>query len=439
MFHGKDLASHTNLLKANHVTVYGGTKTAWDAVYAYATAGVEVDWVIRESGHGPAWMAPPYVTPLKKWLEKLVMMRLLTWMSPCIWGDADGYFWPRWFLHETIIGSAIVNAFWWILANDVLSLNRYDAHPETKKLKPWSNPMFVASSVSILNYPTDFFELVRNGMVRVHIADIERLSDHAVHLSDGQTLQADALCCITGWKHVPPLQFLPKGIDVDLGLPHDPAALPVSEAEEPLWTVKDVARADAEILRRFPRLRQQPKPPKHFKPLLATKGASTNEAVNPSTELTPYTLYRFMVPPSPSLLATHDIAFAGMALNFGTSIMAVVQALWIAAYLDGEISSDVIPTNSAAAASSDTSQREGMAKLRRDTLLHARFGRWRYPAGYGARFPDFVFDFVPYMDLLLKDMQLERWRKKGRFAEVLEPYGPEDYKDLVQEWKETRL
>lgn len=25
-----------------------------------------------ESGHGPAWTAPPYVTPLKKWLEKLV-------------------------------------------------------------------------------------------------------------------------------------------------------------------------------------------------------------------------------------------------------------------------------------------------------------------------------------------------------------------------------
>jgi hypothetical protein len=60
-------------------------------MYAYASKGVKVDWVIRgkvvdnvrfmlaslicvfpESGHGAAWMAPPYVTPLKKWLEKLV-------------------------------------------------------------------------------------------------------------------------------------------------------------------------------------------------------------------------------------------------------------------------------------------------------------------------------------------------------------------------------
>lgn len=23
------------------------------------------------TGHGPAWIAPPFVTPLKKWIEKL--------------------------------------------------------------------------------------------------------------------------------------------------------------------------------------------------------------------------------------------------------------------------------------------------------------------------------------------------------------------------------
>jgi len=27
---------------------------------------------MAESGHGACWMSPPYVTPLKKWLEKLV-------------------------------------------------------------------------------------------------------------------------------------------------------------------------------------------------------------------------------------------------------------------------------------------------------------------------------------------------------------------------------
>lgn len=86
IFHGKDFPKHADTIDtAQSVTVFGGTKTGWDAVYAYASKGVHVDWVIRASGHGPSWMSPPFVTPLKKWLEKLVMTRLLTWFSPCAW------------------------------------------------------------------------------------------------------------------------------------------------------------------------------------------------------------------------------------------------------------------------------------------------------------------------------------------------------------------
>ncbi|CCF38219.1 hypothetical protein CH063_09361 [Colletotrichum higginsianum] len=91
IFHGKHFQQNADTLKtASTVTVFGGTKFAWDAVYAYATAGVKVNWVIRcrspseliteilsnvqmhiATGHGPCWMAPPFVTPLSKWLEKL--------------------------------------------------------------------------------------------------------------------------------------------------------------------------------------------------------------------------------------------------------------------------------------------------------------------------------------------------------------------------------
>lgn len=92
LFHSKDFRKYADTLEsATTVTVFGGTKSAWDVVYAYASKGVKVNWVIRgkppavvgygavnahfrdiESGHGPVWIAPPYVTPLKKWLEKLV-------------------------------------------------------------------------------------------------------------------------------------------------------------------------------------------------------------------------------------------------------------------------------------------------------------------------------------------------------------------------------
>jgi cation diffusion facilitator CzcD-associated flavoprotein CzcO len=86
IFHGKDFAQHADTLETSRrVTVLGGGKTGWDAAYAHAVKGVHVDWVIRKSGHGPAWMSPPFVTPLKKWLEKLVMTRALTFFSPCTW------------------------------------------------------------------------------------------------------------------------------------------------------------------------------------------------------------------------------------------------------------------------------------------------------------------------------------------------------------------
>ncbi|KAK4150034.1 hypothetical protein C8A00DRAFT_46477 [Chaetomidium leptoderma] len=432
LFHSRDFGKYAVTLdSAKTVTIFGGTKSAWDVVYAYGSRGVKVNWVIRESGHGPSWMAPPYVTPLKKWLEKLVHTRLLTWFSPCIWSDAGGYTGIRSFYHGTAIGRIITNAFWSILGNDVITLNKYDSHPETKKLKPWSQAMFTASSFSILNYPTNIFDLVRNGTVKVHIADVTGLSARTVHLSDGTQLDTDALCCVTGWKHVPPVKFLPEGIDKELGLPHNPS-------EGGLFTPEAVEKADEEILSRFPRLRDQPVQNKNMKPLLATKGLTTTDEINPSTPLTPWALYRFMVPPSARFLQTRDIAFAGVLLNFSTSLVAHAQSIWIMGYFSDQLPAAVLPPLKPRPSSDTTATpaetTKTLAEIRRDTLLHVRFGRWRHPAGHGTQFPDFVFDALSYVDLLVKDMGLEVHRKAGWWAEMTDPYGPEDYRDLVGEF-----
>jgi len=102
LFHFKDFHSHEYTLDPSNyqrVAVFGGSKSAWDAVYEYASRGIQVDWVIRckrffhkydigywsglvlanpeaakASGHGPCWMAPSFVTPFKKWIERLVSM-----------------------------------------------------------------------------------------------------------------------------------------------------------------------------------------------------------------------------------------------------------------------------------------------------------------------------------------------------------------------------
>lgn len=48
IFHGRDFPRNEDTIGSDKVaTVYGSTKYAWDAVYAYATAGTEVHWIIR--------------------------------------------------------------------------------------------------------------------------------------------------------------------------------------------------------------------------------------------------------------------------------------------------------------------------------------------------------------------------------------------------------
>lgn len=48
VFHSRDFVKYTGTLdSAKNVTIFGGTKSAWDVVYAYASKGVKVNWVIR--------------------------------------------------------------------------------------------------------------------------------------------------------------------------------------------------------------------------------------------------------------------------------------------------------------------------------------------------------------------------------------------------------
>ncbi|KAG2173103.1 hypothetical protein INT43_004476 [Umbelopsis isabellina] len=416
LFHYRDMPNFEKdlLQDGKRATVLGGGKSAWDTVYSCASSGLQVDWVIRESGHGPVWMAPPYVTPLKKWLEKLVTTRFLTWFSPCVWGHSDGYGFVRSLLHGTWIGRKIVDAFWRILEQDLVQLNGYDNHPETKKLMPWTPSFWTATSLSILNYPTDFFEYVRNGTVRIHIADIKHLTSKTVHLSTDEELPTDALICSTGWRCSPAIKFLPEGIENDLGLPWSKDKL-----DEQL--LKD---ADDEILHRFPRLRDQPTMNPKYKPL-----SKDSDSFAPH----PFRLARFMIPLP--MIKERSIAFVGFMITIDTSILAQTQALWTTAFFSDKLS---VVANAYPPSKSDKSitkdEDSGMTGIEWETALHTQFCKWRYPGGYGKRYPDFVFDAIPYFDLLLKDLGLPNHRKKGHLAEIFSSYGPEDYRGLTEEW-----
>lgn len=96
---------------------------------------------------------------------------------------------------------------------------------------------------------------------------------------------------------------------------------------------------------------------------------------------------------------------------------AQIQGLWITAYFDNKLQTPQDPIS-----------------IQQDTILHNRFLQWRYSKGHGDRFPDMVFDILPYFDMLLSDLGLESHRKKNLVAELFFPYGQKDYVGLVQEW-----
>lgn len=246
-FHAKDFCTQSETVNtAKAVTVVGGAKSAYDVAWAYVSAGATVDLVIRPTGNGPVWIAPAWVMGGAKKLEKLLHTRWMTWFSPCPWGQEDGFSWARRFLQGTAIGRFLVKQFWGGLQKDVITLNGYDSHPETAKLKPWNDAFWIGSGLSIHNYDTNLFEMVKKGHIRVHVADVDHLDEKTVHLDNGESFPADAIVTATGWKKEPSIKFVNFG-PAGIGLPHSPSA-----------QIQLATDTDSELLSRFPILAKQP-------------------------------------------------------------------------------------------------------------------------------------------------------------------------------------
>ncbi len=106
-------------------------------------------------------------------------------------------------------------------------------------------------------------------------------------------------------------------------------------------------------------------------------------------------------------------------------IIAEAQALWIYAYLNNKLPIE-------------------RSQVFWNTALTSRFGKWRYPWGFSQWYPEFVYDAVPYADMLLSDLSLDRERKRrGKTGSLLrewfEGYTVHDYKGLNLEWKAQQL
>jgi hypothetical protein len=417
ILHVKDRATYD--VKADSIVLLNATKSSFDAAYAYAKRGVQVHWIIRKSGHGPCWMSPARVTPLKKRLEDIGCVRFISWLSPCIWSGHEGFGWLRGFLQQTRIGRKLVSAIWGVINQDVVALSRYDEHPETAKLKPWGDVVWYACTLGIFNYEDDFMSLIRDGSIEIYDDDIDHLSPDTVHLSSGIELSAGALICSTGWDHRPSLKFEPPSLAAELGIPSSKSAVDPSL----------VAKANAYIKAALPWLTQNsPVINVNYKPLSKVDPETKVTVSDPRTE--PYRLFRFVVPPKHLTSSSPSIAFLGFTWAIPTVMVAQAAALWITAFFEGSLEMQK--------SSIDPEQ------VLWETTLHTQFAQLRYPGGFGARFPDMAFEAVPFVDMLMGDLGLEKRRKKGGswlsrvWRETWEHYSIRDYEGLVQEWLAKR-
>lgn len=413
ILHSKELQGRSSeLASASSVVVVGGNKSAFDVCYTAAQNGSEVHMVMRPRGGGPNYVWPARFTWF--WvttsLARLSCTRFAAYFDPCIWVTG----WIQWFLHRTWVGRLLTMLFWQLLRHRIEEINGYDKSDGTRLVKPWTSPYWMGNSLSVHNYEESWFDLAARGKIKVHIADIEYLSERAVHLSNGETLSADALVCCTGWKAAPPIRFIPDDLPSTLGLPGA-----VYEHNS------DTLRADQRVFSLFPDLSKGPD--KHI-PIPGDREKHWDfEQTQREYASTAYQLYRFLVPTNPAFLRNRTIAFIGAHLSVHAIVLAQVQALWITAFFMDRVTNIFVQSLASAK----------LEDIKNEAVLHAEFERLRHPpeaGGSGQRYPDLIFDSIPYVDMLLKDLGMQVHRKPSWYKELFEPHGVRDYRDLTQDW-----
>ena len=202
-----------------------------------------------------------------------------------------------------------MDLFWWKMSADILEQSGFNNDPKLKVLHPDRSMFEIATAFSILNYPTDLLEYVRNKQVKVHRQDVSHLSDHCVHLADGTKLASDALVASTGWLFGSALDVKDKSLHSELGIP----SVHYTEEQKERWATMG-EKADAEIFQRWPRLATLKYP------LCADLDMKENpldeiDASLVRQEYEPWRLYRSIVPPGLAARGDRSLAFAGFSMN----------------------------------------------------------------------------------------------------------------------------
>ncbi|KAJ5146144.1 uncharacterized protein N7515_000708 [Penicillium bovifimosum] len=479
--HSDEASSQKTLTEPSRVprrvAIYGGAKSSFDLVHMFATLHqkdpsfhlrgldatgpidpVEVHWIIRDGGSGPAWMSPPRSNmPNGQSIasDKVASTRFVGVLSPCTplvpkrltlrrssnflgWKLTVEGSWLARVLHGNPIGRYFVRRFWKALDKSWGDFAGYDSPQDGGKmgqLRPTNSVIYCGAPLGIANQ-RGFWDAVRAPNVHIHRSAIESVSGDTsskegviITLADGTDLPlTDLLIQATGWKPTVPIEFNPPSLILQLGL-----SCPVPTALSSTHGDQDV-KVDPEIKKLIKywdkidsvstsRIRRvfgpNSRPPKD---VVANTTAPTDDF-----EFSPYRLFRRMA--SPELIEEGDRSFValGFVLTATTAVVAEVQALWAAAFLTGGLDDKRVEKCHDALSINGMSRSDIDRDISEDVV-------WGGLTGVGPG-----VDTLNYNDMLLRDLGLSPYRMGGGFVtELTSVYTPKAYRGIVEEWKSMR-
>ncbi|KAI1132339.1 cofactor FMO1 enzyme is FAD [Nemania abortiva] len=378
-----------------HATVVGRSKSSYDAVYMLLKSGKTVDWIMRDGASGPFSLYAPKFMGLWN-IADHISTRFASNFSPCIM-NTEGALYH--FLQRTTAGRAITDVYWRVATWLSSSYAGYSRSPNAEKLrpKPAGDGVFWGSGgIGIATVP-DFWDMFHTGDIRVHSTEVVSLSDKdVVNLQNGYAVATDIVIHCTGFDKGY-TTFSPE-LQEELGLFHD-------RTKFSKWSMLE-EKAEKVVDELLPYLQNPPN-------AVFDPKASKRAPQGPNRH------YRRLVVPSLAASGDSSILFPGHIHSAFTPLAAELQALWGCTWMLGW---------------RDLPPEEEME------MEAAKFNAWtrkRY-LEQGKKHSYFIYDYLPYIDTLMKDLGLNPNRKKNAFEEWFVRYKPSDYNGLLDEYYALR-
>ncbi|KAL7925255.1 FAD/NAD(P)-binding domain-containing protein [Trichoderma austrokoningii] len=397
VMHTKDIGQQYDALLGTNVesvAIYGGGKSAIDALNLCIEAGKKVHWIISDKGSGPNVL---FNTRVKGGFH--VGQFVGRWkdiFSASIF-SVDTFFGRFFYSGENRLGTWLIDKFWSFATKKMQTGGLYagmtDENRE-KLLPEGESALFSAAGGAALHSCPRFLpELSKPvGLITVHRARIISAQDQTLEISNNETVSCQALVYGTGWSGEDMI-FEPS-LGLSLGLPK-PVALE-DQISKDYWQ-KLHTKADTDVLSLLPILKDSP-------------GIQSSRAT-----LTPYRLHRYMLPSSLAAQNDRSLVFLGYLISIQKNILSEVSALWAICWLDNLV--DLNISNSKYEMDYEIAKVNSWS-LQKNLTLEPRPGS----------------GIQHFIDLLMKDMGLKA-KRKGRLGirDTFVPYRSQDYLGIVDE------